>query len=316
MFNLLEFFYRIFGIYRYPKLDSELSSPDYPFESRHLKVNGSEMHYIEKGEGRVFLFLHGNATWSYLWRNVIPRVAEHGRCIAFDLVGFGRSDKPAISYKFLEHYKYVEGFIDELGLKDLVLIGHDWGAVLGLYYALNHRENVAGVILMESFPFTYSYDYYPKRYRIYFKLWRTPFIGHLLIMVRNEIIKRGIPLSTYKGISKEVHRHYMEPFPTIKSRYPIYALYQELPIEGRETDAFREIKRLEQAYAEFTFPMLFLTCTPGEVRQWKIEWFQRTVKDLTVKNVGESYHYPQEDNPKGVADAIVEWARNKGLFFK
>jgi haloalkane dehalogenase len=100
---------------------------EFPFESRYIFVHGSKIHYIEKGSGQVLLFLHGNPTWSYLWRNVIPPVSEYGRCIAFDLVGFGKSDKPDIGYTFLEHYKYVEGFIEEMSLNNIIIAGHDWG---------------------------------------------------------------------------------------------------------------------------------------------------------------------------------------------
>ncbi len=102
-------------------------SPDYPFKSKYITVHGSKMHYIEQGEGQVFLFIHGNPTWSYLWRNIIPPVSEYGRCIAPDLIGFGKSDKPKISYSFKENYKYVEGFIEQMDLNDIILVIHDWG---------------------------------------------------------------------------------------------------------------------------------------------------------------------------------------------
>jgi haloalkane dehalogenase len=136
-------------------------SSEFNFESRFIEVNGTQIHFIERGTGQVFLFIHGNPTWSYLWRNIIPPVSSLGRCIAFDLVGFGKSARPDISYRFLEHYTYVEEFISRMGLKDIVLVGHDWGGVLGFCYAMNHPENVKGIACMETFPFTFPWDSSP-----------------------------------------------------------------------------------------------------------------------------------------------------------
>ena len=289
-------------------------SPDYPFESKFVDVHHSRIHYIEKGEGQIFLFLHGNPTWSYLWRNVIPRVAEYGRCIALDLIGFGKSDKPKINYKFLTHYEYIQGFIDELGLRNITFVGHNWGGVLGFYYALNHRNNVRGIAFMESFPFTLTWNYFPKDFRMVFRLFRTPVIGRFMIMIMNMFVNRLIPGSVFRGISKEIHMCYREPFPTIKSRYPVFVWPNELPIEGRENETFREIKRLEESLSEFAFPMLLLTCTPGGViRREKIEWLKKTIRDLTITDIGHGIHFIQEDNPAGIGNGIVEWAKDKNL---
>jgi pimeloyl-ACP methyl ester carboxylesterase len=289
-------------------------SADFPFESRFIDVLGVRMHYIEQGKGRPFLFLHGNPTWSYLWRNIIPPVANEGRCIAFDLAGFGKSDKPDMGYTFLEHYKYVEGFIDALGLKEVVLVGHDWGGVLAFYYALNHRENVKGMAFMETFPFTFTWDDFPSDFRIGFRLFRTPVIGHLLIMGLNLFIEKLIPASVYRGVSDSIHENYRKPFPTFRSRYPIYVWPNELPIEGRENKTFRAIKRIEDSLPGFSFPMLLFTCTPGGViREEKVTWLTKTIQDLSVKDLGHGIHYVQENNPFDIAEGIIEWARKKGL---
>ena len=129
---------------------AEEISPAFPFESKFVNVRGSKMHCVEQGEGDPILFLHGNPTSSYLWRNVILHVSAHGRCIALDLIGMGRSDKPDLEYRFFEHMNYVEGFIEELELVNITLVIHDWGSRLGFHYATQHQDNVKAIAFMEA----------------------------------------------------------------------------------------------------------------------------------------------------------------------
>jgi len=123
-------------------------STEFPFESKYIEVNGSNMHYIEEGTGDPILFLHGNPTSCYLWRNIIPHLAPLGRCIAPDLIGMGKSDKPDIEYRFFDHAVYLEGFIEKLGMENITLVIHDWGGDLGFYYAMRHEDNVKGIAFM------------------------------------------------------------------------------------------------------------------------------------------------------------------------
>ena len=125
-------------------------SPEFPYESKFVEVLGSQMHYVESGEGDPVLYLHGNPTSSYLWRNVIPHTAKHNRSIAVDLIGMGKSDKPDIGYRFFDHLKYIEGFVEALGLENITLVIHDWGGGLGVSYARRHQENVQGIAFMEA----------------------------------------------------------------------------------------------------------------------------------------------------------------------
>ncbi|MBP1989355.1 alpha/beta fold hydrolase [Paenibacillus eucommiae] len=122
---------------------------DFPFESRFLEVGGYKLHYIDQGSGDPILYLHGNPTWSYTWRNVIPYFENSARCIAVDLIGMGRSDKPDIGYTFLEHVEYMTRFIEKLGLRNVILVGHDWGVAIGLHYAMLHPGNVKGIAMIE-----------------------------------------------------------------------------------------------------------------------------------------------------------------------
>ncbi len=123
---------------------------DFSFESRYVEVHGSKIHYVDQGSGDPVLFLHGQPTSSYLWRNVIPHVSPVARAIAMDNIGFGKSDKPDIEYRFVDHVKYVEGFIEALGLKNVTLVIHDWGSALGFHYAMRNESNVKGIAFMEA----------------------------------------------------------------------------------------------------------------------------------------------------------------------
>src|ERR671918_2371156 len=125
-------------------------SAAFPFESHYVEVAGSKMHYVDEGEGDPILFLHGNPTSSYLWRNIIPHVTPVGRAIAPDLIGMGRSDKPDIEYRFFDHAKYIEGFIEKTKLKDITLVVHYWGSGLGFYYAMRNEDKIRGIAFMEA----------------------------------------------------------------------------------------------------------------------------------------------------------------------
>jgi haloalkane dehalogenase len=290
-------------------------SVDFPFESKFVTVNGSKIHYVEQGEGQTFIFLHGNPTSSYLWRNIIPEISQHGRCIAPDLIGFGKSDNPDIGYTFLEHYDYIKGFITALGLKDIIFVIHDWGGPLGFYYAMNHRNNVKGIAFMETFAFTFRWDDFPKEFRMGFKLFRAPIIGQVIIMVLNVFVNQLIPNSIHRKLSKEIHDNYKKPFPTINSRFPVYVFPNEIPIEGRENETFKTIKELEKAFPQFEMPMILFTSTPGAIVTEKVKrWYTDNAKDLTVKDIGSGIHFLQEDNPEAIAQGIIDWATKKKLF--
>jgi haloalkane dehalogenase len=185
---------------------------DFPFQSKYLSTDGSKIHYVEKGEGKYpILFLHGNPTSSYLCRNIIPIVARAGnnnRCIALDLIGIGKSDKPDRDYSFLDHYKFVKQFIDRLQLDNncLIIVGHDWGGVLGFWYAFNHREKISGVAFMETFPFTISTDVFLPDFARLLQTFRTEGSSYELIQVQNAFVEQVLPSAVFnkQNLSEEV----------------------------------------------------------------------------------------------------------------
>ena len=159
------------------KMASKSISPDFPFESKYLDVHGSKMHYIDEGEGDPILFLHGNPTSNYLWRNIIPYLTPHARVIAPDLIGMGKSDKPDISYNFFDHTKYLEGFIEKLELTNVTLVLHDWGSGLGFHYGMRHENNLKGIAFMESMIKPLKWEDLSPSNKVGFRLFRAPGIG-------------------------------------------------------------------------------------------------------------------------------------------
>ncbi len=288
----------------------------FPFPSRFVNVEGYNIHYVEQGAGSPVIFVHGNPTSSYIWRNILPKVAEDGRTrgIALDLLGFGKSDKPDdLHYSLRFHADVLEGFIEKLGLRDIVLVLHDWGGPIGMWYAVHHPGNIRGIALMETFLWELSWkDFGPAKFL--FKLFRSPF-GFFAIQVLNMFVNRVLPAAVLKkeNITADVLYRYQEPFPTIRSRRAVRIFPQLLPIEGEPADSWLFIKRLEEKIFSITSPVLWLRAAPGVIvskqTEYHLEQLGRRLPGLEVEEFGPGLHYLQEDDPGRIADMLLSWMR-------
>ena len=287
-------------------------SAAYPFESRYIDVEGSQMHYMEQGAGDPILFLHGNPTSSYLWRNIIPIVAPKGRCIAPDLIGFGKSDKPDIDYGYTDHVKYVDGFIEALGLKNLTLVLHDWGGAFGLDYTLRHQDNVKAVTFFESVSFTLSWDSFLEDARETFQGFRTSEVGWNMICKDNIFIEKLLPSLVMRPLEKEELDYYRMPFPTEESRKPIWRMPNMLPFDDDKTNPdYLAVKNIEDSLPSLSIPLLLLWAEPGALfNQERVKAHQERIPNLSAAKVGQGLHYIQEDCPDEIGKAIVEWMDN------
>ncbi len=284
-------------------------SSDFPFRSRFVEVAGSRLHYVDEGEGDPILFLHGNPTSSYLWRNVIPHVTPHGRAVALDLIGMGKSDKPDIGYRFADHARYVDGFIDALRLKRITFVIHDWGSALGFHHARRHEENVAGLAFMEAIlaPIP-SWADFPEEARDLFRAFRSPAVGEELIMDRNVFIERVLPGSILRTLSEEEMARYREPFPNPASRRPVWRWPNEIPIEGEPPDVTEAVEGYNAWLRETPVPKLLVHTTPGVlIRAPLVEWARSHLPELRVAHVGEGLHFIQEDRPHEIGAALADW---------
>lgn len=289
-------------------MSSDPISAEFRFESHFVEVNGSNMHYIDEGTGDPVLFLHGNPTSSYLWRNIIPYMHDRARCIAPDLIGMGKSDKPDIGYRLMDHYRYIEGFIHELGLKNITLVIHDWGSALGFHYAMQHEDNVKGIAFMEAILRPMKWSAFQLPLRVMFGLFRTPVIGELLNGRLNFFVNRVIPLSVVRTLTAEEKAHYAAPYPDYRSRKPAWQWPREIPIAGRPRDNYDLINSYWQKLQESSVPKLMITAKPGAILpETVIPQIEAKLPNLTTTHVGEGLHFIQEDNPHGIGEALQNW---------
>ncbi len=256
-------------------------SAAFPFESKFVEVHGSKIHYVQEGSGDPVLFLHGNPTSSYLWRNVIPHVSPQARCIALDLIGMGKSDKPDIDYGFFDHSKYVDGFIEALGLRNITFVVYDWGSALAFHYARRHEDNVKGLAFMEAIVRRLTWDEWPEQARQMFQAFRTPGVGENMILEQNAFVDQVLPGAIFRKLSDEEMARYREPYPDPASRRPTWRWPNEIPIEGEPPD----VVEAAQAYADWLGksdgPKLLLYAQPGAImREPLVEWCRKNARNL------------------------------------
>ena len=283
-------------------------SADFPFESKYLNVKGSNMHYIDEGEGDPILFLHGNPTSSYLWRNVIPHLEGQARLIAPDLIGMGKSDKPNIDYTYDDHYAYLEAFIEKLGLKNVTLVIHDWGSALGFRYAHTHVDNIKGITFMEAIVKPMTWSEMPADMRTPFKMMRMPYVGWFMISVMNMFVNKMIPDTIKRTLNAEEMAYYRAPYPTIKSRKPVRVWPQQIPIDGKPKRNHELIESYSQWLQDSNIPKLCLHAHPGAIiNAENVQWIEKSIPNTKMVDIGEGIHFVQEDNPHGIGKAISEW---------
>ena len=287
-------------------------SAEFPFDSRFVTVHGSSMHYVESGVGDPIVFLHGNPTSSYLWRNVIPHLSPLGRCVAPDLIGMGRSSKPEIEYRFFDHVRYIEGFLETLGLRDITLVIHDWGSALGFDYAMRHPKNIKAIAFLEAILMPLpDFQAFPDGIREMFRAFRSPDQGRKLIIDQNIFIERVLPNAILRKLSEEEMNRYREPFLEPKSREPLWRWPNEIPVGGEPADVEAVVTDYNLKLQQSEIPKLLLYATPGAVLTAPlVEWCRRSLKNLTVVNVGAGVHYLQEDHPHEIGHAIASWYRD------
>lgn len=289
-------------------------SPDFPYESKYVSVNGSKMHYVEAGEGDPVVFIHGNPTSSYLWRNVIPWVKQRKRAIAIDLIGMGKSDKPDIDYTFDDHFAYVSQFIEKLHLKNITLVIHDWGATLGFEYARRNPQRVRAIAFMEgvlppAFPQP-SYQSMGKEMGDMFRMFRDPVKGREMLVTHNGFVEQILPAFVNRSLSETEMDHYREPYRTEGSRKPVYLWPQEIPIGGQPARTTATLQNIKIFLENSDLPMLLLYASPGAViPPQAVPWFTSRVKHIETAYVGQGFHFIQEDQPEAVGRAINDWLR-------
>jgi haloalkane dehalogenase len=277
-----------------------------PYERKRISVLDSNMAYVDVGEGDPIIFLHGNPTSSYLWRNIIPHLSPRGRCLAPDLIGMGDSDKnPQHSYRFVDHSRYLDAWFEALDLKhNVTLVIHDWGSALGFYWAQRHPERIKAIAYMEALVRPVSWSEWPENARSIFQAMRSP-AGEQIILEKNVFVERILPSSILRHLSDAEMDVYRRPFlQPGESRRPTLTWPREIPIDGEPADVYQIIDGYAHWLATSTIPKLFINAEPGSILTGKQREFCRTwpnQQEVTVKGL----HFIQEDSPTEIGEAIA-----------
>jgi haloalkane dehalogenase len=258
------------------------------------------------------LFLHGNPTSSYLWRNVLAPLSAEYRCIAPDLVGMGDSDKLLDGgperYSFFEQQRYLDGLIEGLGLESpVLLVVHDWGSALGFDWARRFPARVRGIAYMEAIAGVRSWEDMPPLARELFQALRSD-CGDAMILEQNVFVERILPSSILRPLSPEEHDEYRRPFREPgEGRRPTLSWPRQLPIGGEPAAICELVERYAAFLADSPIPKLFVNAEPGRLLVGPVRERCRSFRnqrEVTVRGL----HYVQEDSPGEIAAAISDWA--------
>ena len=281
-----------------------------------LNVLGSTMAYREEGdpEAPVALFLHGNPTSSYIWRNILPLVAPIAHCIAPDLIGFGQSGKPDIEYRFADHVRYLDAFLDQAGITSAFVIAQDWGSALAFHLADRRRDFVRGLAFMEFIrPMPTWKDFHPDQIET-FQKFRTPKLGEEMILQDNAFVEGVLPAATIRKLTEEEMAVYRAPFPTPQSRRPTWRFPNELPIAGEPADVYSTMEQAHHALAQSTYSKLLLVGNPGAlISPLFAENFAKELKNCRVVQLSSGLHYLQEDHADVIGANVKEWLVESGI---
>ena len=291
-------------------------SPDYPFAPHYLEVYGARMHYVDEGAGaETILFLHGNPSWCYGWRNIIPHLTALGRCVAPDLIGYGRSAKPAIEYLWFDHVRYLEAFIDKMRLRNIVLVLHDQGSALGFHYAMRHQSNVKAIAFFEALvrPFTWE-NFSTPAFRELFQQFRTGGKGGLgwkMLVDQNMFIEQLLPQATGRTLSPKEMTYYRDPFQDPDSRLPIWQFPRQTAIGGEPKDVWDAVSEYTAELKTSKLPKLMLYATPGALlTEEHVKWCQASFPNLKSVFIGPGLHFLDESSPHRIGQEIAAWLRD------
>lgn len=284
-------------------------SAEDPFDRKRIAVLDSEMAYVDTGAGDPIVFLHGNPTSSYLWRNIIPHLETQGRCLAPDLIGMGQSDKaPKGSYRFADHAAYLDAWFDALALDRVILVVHDWGSALGFHWARRHPARVAGIAYMEAIVRPVTWQDWPEDARKVFQGMRSP-AGETMVIEKNVFVERILPASVLRPLQESEMAVYRARFAEPgESRRPTLTWPREIPIEGEPADVVAIVEDYAAWLAKSDAPKLFVNADPGSILTGSQRAFCRTWPNQQEVTVHGS-HFIQEDSPHEIGEAIAAFAR-------
>ena len=281
---------------------------------KRISINGKHLAYTESGSGDPIVFLHGNPTSSYLWRNITPYLESQGRCVCIDLIGMGDSDKldnpDENSYRFEEHYHYINTAIESLtNGENITFVLHDWGSALGFNWCYHNPESVKGIAYMEAIVKELTWEDWRDEAKGIFQGFRSD-AGESLVLEKNYFVERVLPGSIIRKLSDEEMEEYRRPFINEgEDRRPTLSWPREIPINNYPENVCAIVNRYAEWMLTNDLPKLFINAEPGAITTGRIRDFCRSWKnqtEITVKGI----HFIQEDSPDEIGNAISSWYKN------
>tara|TARA_B100000686_G_scaffold136347_1_gene143607 strand:+ start:14256 stop:15131 length:876 start_codon:yes stop_codon:yes gene_type:complete len=282
-------------------------------DKRKVNVYDKNMSYVEMGEGETILFLHGNPTSSYLWRNIMPYLKDKGRCIAPDLIGMGDSDKldsntPG-TYTFVEHRKWLNELLKILDIGNkVILVVHDWGSALGFDWLNRNSERVAGIVYMEGIVRPLKWKEWPASSAPIFQGFRSD-AGEKMIIEKNIFVEKVLPGSVLRELTEEEMNVYRRPYVEAKNRRPTLDWPNQIPIDEKPQDVTEIVKNYSEFLSISDIPKLFINADPGAIlvgsqREFCRSWSNQ--KEITVPGS----HFIQEDSSDLIGKGILDWLKD------
>ena len=283
-------------------------------KKQKISINNKNIAYAESGSGDPIIFLHGNPTSSYLWRNITPHLESQGRCICIDLIGMGDSDKldnpDENSYQFEEHYHYVNAAIESLtNGENTTFVIHDWGSALGFNWCYHNPDSVKGIAYMEAIVKEMTWEDWRDEAKGIFQGFRSD-AGESLVLEKNYFVERVLPGSIIRRLSDEEIEEYRRPFINPgEDRRPTLSWPREIPIEGQPANVCEIVNQYAEWMQTNDIPKLFINAEPGAITTGRIRDFCRSWRNQTEVTV-KGGHFVQEDSPDEIGKAISTWYKN------
>lgn len=292
---------------------------DLRYEKKFIDVLDTRIAYVDEGEGKAIVFLHGAPESAYVWRNIMPYLEPYGRIVAFDLPGHGDSGKPDIKYEFADYRRYVSAIMEALDLgDDIVLVVHDWGSVIGMDWARQNDDRVAGIAMMEALvaPFYPILDSTEGKERIgkagavrHYELYHSD-AAYELAIEQNLFVEQTMQLHTFRELSQREMDAYREPFRDPDHRQPLFMWAREVGLDGNRPVVDQAMIAYNEWMLETDTKFLDIYASPGEVtEEYDVRWRVEQIKNIDTAYIGVGLHFVQEDQPVAVGRAIADWYR-------
>jgi len=278
-------------------------------QKKYIEIAGKKMAVIDEGSGEPIVFLHGNPTSSYLWRNIAPNFKETNRIIVPDLMGMGDSEKldgiDNPSYNLMGHYDFLDQLLDKLEIgNNIHFVIHDWGCALGMIYARLNSEKIKSITFMEGIAIPLTWEKWPEIARKIFSLFRSD-AGEELVLEKNFFVERLLLTDPISPMSEEDKKEYLRPYINAgESRRPTLTWPRNIPLDGKEPiETLEAVKANSEFHSSSSIPKLFINADPGlllvgeqreEIRSWK------NLEEVTVKG----NHFIQEDSPEEITNYL------------